>query len=115
MLAVARRLHESQRPARVHVPWHDVEPLVRELLGQRQGDPDRPPDLYVVVEKILGYEEPFPENWRQPRDLGLRHAQPRSTACSSIPGGAVEFTRALPGVDRATTRLTARSSARRSC
>ncbi|MFO0890493.1 MAG: malto-oligosyltrehalose synthase [Isosphaeraceae bacterium] len=62
VLAVARRLHEEAVTAEV-VPWDEILPILREQLALRGQAGERMPRLYVVVEKILGFDESFPEGW----------------------------------------------------
>jgi (1->4)-alpha-D-glucan 1-alpha-D-glucosylmutase len=63
VLAMARKRHEEDdQPDRA--PWAQLEPAVREQLGQDTSGDERPAELYVVVEKILGFDEAFPSNWR---------------------------------------------------
>jgi (1->4)-alpha-D-glucan 1-alpha-D-glucosylmutase len=62
LLAVAQRLHEGGSNAET-VPWLEIEPHLRELIDAHPADPKSSPALYVVVEKILGYEESFPADW----------------------------------------------------
>jgi (1->4)-alpha-D-glucan 1-alpha-D-glucosylmutase len=64
-LATARKVFDAEPEFRGR-PWEEVEPALRDR--RRQEPPDvegglvhRP--LYVVVEKILGKDEPVPENW----------------------------------------------------
>ncbi len=91
VLAIARRRHEESKQEDL-AAWQEVEPLVRELLGQRPGDPGLPADLYVVVEKILGYEEVFPDNWRSDGTSGYDMLN-RINGLFVDPAAAVEFTR----------------------
>jgi (1->4)-alpha-D-glucan 1-alpha-D-glucosylmutase len=55
----------SADPAFAGIGWADVKEPLAEAIRQeslRPGSPFRRP-LYVVVEKILGPDEPLPENW----------------------------------------------------
>ncbi|MFO0930659.1 MAG: hypothetical protein U0736_27120 [Gemmataceae bacterium] len=59
LVACARHLHATD-PAFTDVPWTDLDgPVQRQL---RQHQPSKPL-LYVVVEKILGRNEPLPPSW----------------------------------------------------
>jgi (1->4)-alpha-D-glucan 1-alpha-D-glucosylmutase len=61
VLAVARKLHDES-PEGQSITWDEMEPQVCELLNRTEDRPDLA-RLYVVVEKILAYDEPFPEDW----------------------------------------------------
>ncbi len=65
VLAIARRVHEDGLAAQT-VAWDTIEPLLHERLADLAKDAQQTgsPRLYVVVEKILGYDEPFPGGWR---------------------------------------------------
>jgi (1->4)-alpha-D-glucan 1-alpha-D-glucosylmutase len=65
LLAVARILYEAN-PANQGNSWAELEgPLLEQIAGTMQAQSDdlhrRP--LYVVVEKILGANEPLPSDW----------------------------------------------------
>ncbi|MDR3619894.1 MAG: malto-oligosyltrehalose synthase [Paludisphaera borealis] len=62
VLLTARRRYE-EGPSPESPPWAEVEPLLRELTAASAPGPGWPPWLYVVVEKILGFDESLPEDW----------------------------------------------------
>jgi (1->4)-alpha-D-glucan 1-alpha-D-glucosylmutase len=62
VVAIARRIHEDGITADV-MPWDELIPNLRERLALRRTSREQRPSLYVVVEKILGFDEPFPEGW----------------------------------------------------
>ncbi|HKM55091.1 MAG TPA: malto-oligosyltrehalose synthase, partial [Isosphaeraceae bacterium] len=61
VLAVARKLHEESLEGQ-SIAWDEIEPQVRKLLNRPEDRPELA-RLYVVVEKILAYDEPFPQDW----------------------------------------------------
>ena len=62
----------------------DVAGPGREASGAVDGEPPTDAPLYVVVEKILGPDEPLPETWPSPGRRATTMAD-CSTACSSTP------------------------------
>jgi (1->4)-alpha-D-glucan 1-alpha-D-glucosylmutase len=62
VLAISRRIHEEDETAD-DVAWDELAPLVCDELARRREAGERLPRLYVVVEKILGYDEAFPDGW----------------------------------------------------
>ncbi|WP_165243728.1 malto-oligosyltrehalose synthase [Paludisphaera soli] len=62
VLVVAHRLHQEGQHAEAFA-WADVEPALREALAASDPRAGRPPRLYVVVEKILAFDETLPEGW----------------------------------------------------
>jgi (1->4)-alpha-D-glucan 1-alpha-D-glucosylmutase len=64
VLEVARRLLASD-PAFAGLEWKELEEPLTEAIQQDSLRPDSPftKPLWVVVEKILGPDEPLPENW----------------------------------------------------
>ncbi len=64
VLACARDIFESQ-PHFQGLKWDELEGPLLEQVAQVAADPDDPMwrPLYVVVEKILGANEPFPQDW----------------------------------------------------
>ncbi len=62
ILLTAKRRHE-EGPDAESTPWGDVEPLVRELAAASAPGAGWPPRLYVVVEKILAFDESLPDEW----------------------------------------------------
>ncbi len=91
VLAIAQRLHDGG-PNAESVPWPGLEPRLRELIAAHPGDPKRPPALYVVVEKILGFDENFPADWPTHGTSGYE-ALNRINGLFVDPGSAAEFTR----------------------
>jgi (1->4)-alpha-D-glucan 1-alpha-D-glucosylmutase len=91
VLAIARWCHE-QGPQAEAMPWDEIEPEVRSLLARRKEDNPENPLLYVVVEKILGLEEPYPEGWRTHGTSGY-DALNRINGIFVDPTSAAEFTR----------------------
>jgi (1->4)-alpha-D-glucan 1-alpha-D-glucosylmutase len=61
-LITAHRLHH-EGPRADAPPWDEVAPRLREMLADEAPEPDRPPPLYVVVEKILAFDEALPAGW----------------------------------------------------
>lgn len=62
VLATAAARHRQSDQAD-RIAWEDLEPILRELVAAAPADPNRPPPLYVVVEKILAFDERLPEDW----------------------------------------------------
>ncbi|MGC8641261.1 MAG: malto-oligosyltrehalose synthase [Isosphaeraceae bacterium] len=62
LLQMARKVYQETSERR-NATWKEVEPLARDLIHSPRENGGFPPALYVVVEKILGSEEPFPEDW----------------------------------------------------
>ena len=63
VLKTAARRHEESGDAE-RVSWDELEPILRELLtAASAAEPNKPPSLYVVVEKILAFDEALPEEW----------------------------------------------------
>ena len=91
VLAIAQRLHEDG-PNAESIPWPELEPDLRELIAAHPVDPKRPPALYVVVEKILGFEENFPADWPTHGTSGYE-ALNRINGLFVDPGSSAEFTR----------------------
>jgi len=64
VLAVARKIHEDESAGPDDAPaWAEVEPALREAIARRGGSAAPSPPLYVVVEKILAFDETLPERW----------------------------------------------------
>ncbi|MBV8488510.1 MAG: malto-oligosyltrehalose synthase, partial [Planctomycetaceae bacterium] len=61
VLAVARKLHEESLRDQ-SIVWDEIEPQIRQLLSRPEDRPELA-RLYVVVEKILAYDELFPPDW----------------------------------------------------
>ena len=97
------------------VGWEEIEPVLRDRLAGQADDGRKrdSPSLYVVVEKILGYDETFPGDWRTHGTSGYE-ALNRINGLFVDPASAAEFTRRYPA-GSATRRPIAMSSARRSC
>jgi (1->4)-alpha-D-glucan 1-alpha-D-glucosylmutase len=91
VLAVARRLHDQGANGKT-IPWAEVEPLVRDLIAAQRPDHGKPPRLYVVVEKILGFDEAFPDDWPTHGTSGY-DALNRINGLFVDPASAAEFTR----------------------
>ena len=93
VLAIARRLHEAGL-AEQTVAWQEVEPVVRDRLARQADDAGKrdSPSLYVVVEKILGYDEAFPGDWRSHGTSGYDMLN-RINGLFVDPASAAEFTR----------------------
>jgi len=97
VLAVARRLHEEGLGPKT-VCWDKIEPVLRNRLAKQADDEkktDSPP-LYVVVEKILGYDENFPGDWRTSGTSGYE-ALNRINCLFVDLASAAEFTRRYHG------------------
>jgi len=66
VLATAALRHEASEAAE-RISWEEVEPVLRERLAAHDAassdEPGRSPRLYVVVEKILAFDETLPEEW----------------------------------------------------
>ncbi|AMV37237.1 malto-oligosyltrehalose synthase [Planctomyces sp. SH-PL62] len=62
VLVVAHKIHQASDQAEA-VSWAEVEPELRRLLAATAPSDDRSPRLYVVVEKILAFEETLPPAW----------------------------------------------------
>ena len=97
VLAIARRLHEEGL-AEQTVGWDEIEPVLRDRLARQAGDEQEQgsPPLYVVVEKILGYDEGFPGGWRSHGTSGYE-ALNRINGLFVDPASAAEFTRRYHG------------------
>ncbi len=63
VIAIAQRRHEESSEAR-STPWSDIEPEIRRRVSALFSDASTPPLLYVAVEKILGFDESIPDDWR---------------------------------------------------
>ena len=63
VLAIAQRRYEESSEAR-SIPWPELEPEIRRQISALFSDAATPPLLYVAVEKILGFDESIPEDWR---------------------------------------------------
>lgn len=61
-LIVAHRLHHAS-PAAESFPWDEVGPRLREVMAEDAPGYGWPPSLYVVVEKILAFDEALPAEW----------------------------------------------------
>ena len=61
-LIVAHRLHHAGPEAET-IPWEEVGPRLRDALAEQAPGRDGPPPLYVVVEKILAFDEALPAEW----------------------------------------------------
>ncbi|WP_337174694.1 malto-oligosyltrehalose synthase [Paludisphaera sp.] len=61
-LIIAHRLHH-EGPQAEAIPWAEVGPRLREVVESARPGDDRPPPLYVVVEKILAFDEALPAEW----------------------------------------------------
>lgn len=61
-LSVAHRLH-GEGPLAEETPWEEVEPQLRRAMAETAPGHGWPPQLYVVVEKILALDEALPEEW----------------------------------------------------
>jgi (1->4)-alpha-D-glucan 1-alpha-D-glucosylmutase len=90
VLAVARKLH-VESPEGQSIPWDQIEPQVRQLLKRPEDHPELA-RIYVVVEKILAYDEPFPEDWETQGTSGY-DALNRLGGLFVSTAGAAEFTR----------------------
>ena len=97
VLAIAQRIHEEGF-AKPTVVWDKIEPVLRDrLASQSDAKPEQvAPPLYVVVEKILGYDETFPADWRTYGTSGYE-ALNRINGLFVDPAGAAEFTRRYHG------------------
>ena len=97
VLAIARRLHEEGL-AEQTVGWDEIEPMLRDRLARQAGDEQEQgsPPLYVVVEKILSYDEGFPGGWRSHGTSGYE-ALNRINGLFVDPASAAEFTRRYHG------------------
>ncbi len=93
VLAIARRLHEDGLAAQT-TDWEEIEPLLRDRLAGEAEDGKRAgsQQLYVVVEKILGHDEPFPSDWRTHGTSGYE-ALNRINGLFVDPASAAEFSR----------------------
>ena len=63
VLACAREIHERDAKDDA-IAWNDIEPLLREEIAQRfkkNNESSKP--LYLLVEKILGRDEPLRADW----------------------------------------------------
>lgn len=61
-LIAAHRLHH-EGPQAEAIPWDEVGPRLREAMAREAPGYGRPPSLYVVVEKILAFDEALPPEW----------------------------------------------------
>ncbi|MGC1718818.1 MAG: malto-oligosyltrehalose synthase [Isosphaeraceae bacterium] len=97
VLAIARRLHEEDLGEQA-VGWEEIEPVLRDRLAGQADDARKrdTPSLYVVVEKILGYDENFPGDWRTHGTSGYE-ALNRINGLFVDPASAAEFTRRYHG------------------
>ncbi|QEH37124.1 Maltooligosyl trehalose synthase [Aquisphaera giovannonii] len=62
VLMTARRLH-LDGPRSSEVTWDELRPYLYDIVRPAPVASINDPRLYVVVEKILGSDEPFPEDW----------------------------------------------------
>jgi (1->4)-alpha-D-glucan 1-alpha-D-glucosylmutase len=90
VLSVARRVHEES-PHRESVAWEELQPRIRERIASGSMGEVNHPDLYVVVEKILGFDESFPDDWRTYGTSGY-DALNRINGLFVDPAAAGEFT-----------------------
>lgn len=61
-LIIAHRLHHGG-PQADAIPWDEVAPRLREAIAREAPGHGGPPSLYVVVEKILAFDEALPADW----------------------------------------------------
>ena len=97
VLAIARRLHEDSVEGET-TGWNEIAPALRDRLARqaRKEQGRNLPPLYVVVEKILGYDEAFPDDWRCHGTSGYE-ALNRVNGLFVDTAGASEFTRRYHG------------------
>ncbi|MDG3005617.1 malto-oligosyltrehalose synthase [Paludisphaera mucosa] len=62
VVVIAHRLHR-EGPQAEAIPWSEVKPRICGTLAAEPPGAVRPPSLYVVVEKILAFDEKLPEEW----------------------------------------------------